>query len=108
MGNAKEVVDLPNPNVLLNQRTQLKGEVETARRKLANQQSRTAMEKVKHEEMLICFCFRLFGDKYKTLKHKPKQDKILNFLSNKPLEMIREALAQIKLFSDSKSLLRAN
>jgi len=51
--NAKEVVDLPNPNVLLNQRTQLKGEVETARRKLANQQSRTAMEKVKHEEMLI-------------------------------------------------------
>jgi len=51
--NAKEVVDLPNPNVLLNQRTQLKGEVEVARRKLANQQSRTAMEKVKHEEMLI-------------------------------------------------------
>jgi hypothetical protein len=51
--NAKEVVDLPNPNVLLNQRTQLRGEVEVARRKLANQQSRTAMEKVKHEEMLI-------------------------------------------------------
>lgn len=51
--NAKEVIDLPNPNILQAQRTQLKGEVEVARRKLANQQSRTAMEKVKHEEMLI-------------------------------------------------------
>jgi len=44
--NAKEAVDIPNPQDLLAQRNQLKGEVEVARRKLANQQSRTAMEKV--------------------------------------------------------------
>merc|ERR1711892_94329 len=51
--SAKEVIDLPNPAILDKQRAQLKGEVEVARRKLANQQSKTAMEKVKHEEMLI-------------------------------------------------------
>ena len=51
--SAKEVIDLPNPAILDKQRSQLKGEVEVARRKLANQQSKTAMEKVKHEEMLI-------------------------------------------------------
>ena len=51
--SAKEVIDLPNPAILDKQRNQLKGEVEVARRKLANQQSKTAMEKVKHEEMLI-------------------------------------------------------
>ena len=39
--------------IFILQRVLLKGEVEVARRKLANQQSRTAMEKVKHEEMLI-------------------------------------------------------
>ena len=51
--SSKEVIDLPNPAILEKQRQQLKGEVEVARRKLANQQSKTAMEKVKHEEMLI-------------------------------------------------------
>ena len=50
--NAKESVDIPNPQDLLAQRTQLKGEVEVARRKLANQQSRTAMEKV-YDSILV-------------------------------------------------------
>ena len=44
--SSKEVFDLPNPAILEKQRQQLKGEVEVARRKLANQQSKTAMEKV--------------------------------------------------------------
>ena len=45
--SSKEVFDLPNPAILEKQRQQLKGEVEVARRKLANQQSKTAMEKVR-------------------------------------------------------------
>ena len=61
--------------------------MEVARRKLANQQSRTAMEKVKHEEMLI---------EEEHLFHKQEQERATL------VELSR--IRQIKEYEKSKNL----